>query len=349
MKVLQEEFGQVDGKQVYQYTLVNEQGMRLSCLDYGCIITELFAPDREGNFENVVLGFDSIEDYLTHSPYFGAIVGRVAGRIAESEFELNGRRFALPKNEGQNHLHGGPRGFSHVIWDAAIIEGENESGIQFSYVSPDGEEGYPGTLQVKVTYTLNQANQLKIRYHATTDQTTLVNLTNHSYFNLSGDLKRNVLEHTLTMDSKQFFELDEALLPTGKLLNVEGTPFDFRSGRKIADGITSSHPQNVLVGQGYDHPFLLNKQQSQEMVLSDPESGRQLIVATEEPSVVLYTSNTMEDTFKIRGTQSGKYMGVCLETQGPPDAIHHPNFKQCTLEAGQVYQTETTYTFNGVK
>jgi len=345
MKVFREEFGEVAGKTVTQYTIQNAQGMSFSCIDYGCIITKLLTPDREGHFENVVLGFDSIEEYQKYSSYFGAVVGRVAGRIAGSEFELNDERHVLPKNEGKNHLHGGPQGFSHVIWDAVVMDGKDESGIQFSYLSPDGEEGYPGALQVRVTYTLDQDNQLKISYHALTDQTTLVNLTNHSYFNLSGNLKRNVLEHILTMDSQQFFELNEVLLPTGELLNVKDTPFDFRSGRKIVDGITSQHPQNVLVGNGYDHPFLLNKRQSPEIVLMDRVSGRRLSVDTEEPSVVLYTSNMMKDHFKIRGTQAGKYIGVCLETQGPPDAIHHPSFKQCVLEAGQVYQTETKYRF----
>ena len=345
MKVSQEAFGEIAGKTITQYTIQNGQGIRFSCINYGCIITEVVTPDRDGHFENIVLGFDSIEEYQHYSAYFGAVVGRVAGRIAGSEFELNGKRVVLPKNEGNNHLHGGSRGFSQVMWDAVVIAGEDEASIQFSYVSPDGEEGYPGTLHVRVTYTLDQDNQLKISYHALTDQTTLVNLTNHSYFNLSGNLKRNVLEHALTMNSQQFFELNEALLPTGELLNVQGTPFDFRLGRKVVDGIISDHPQNVLVGNGYDHPFLLNKQKPQEIVLRDHESGRQLIVDTEEPSVVLYTSNMMKDHFKIRGTQAGKYIGICLETQGPPDAVHHPNFKQCVLEAGQAYQTETKYRF----
>ncbi|GGH85868.1 aldose 1-epimerase [Pullulanibacillus pueri] len=345
MKVSQEVFGQVDGKPVHQFTIENEHGMVLSCLDYGCIITKLIVPDRKGIFENVVLGFDTLEEYQKYSPYFGAVVGRVAGRIANGAFELDGENYQLPKNEKNNHLHGGPHGFSHVLWDVNIIEEQESVSLEFTYRSPDGEAGYPGTVDVKVTYIFNEKNELHIHYDATTDQTTLVNLTNHSYFNLSGNLKRDVLNHTLFLDSDQFIELNDELLPTGQRLNVEGTPFDFRASRKIADGPKSSHPQNQLVGKGYDHPFLLNKQQSEEIKLTDEASGRALIVETSEPSVVLYTCNQLEEGFDIRGVPSRPYLGVCLETQSPPDSIHHSHFQQCILEKGQDYHTHTLFKF----
>ncbi|MFC4619337.1 aldose epimerase family protein [Camelliibacillus cellulosilyticus] len=342
MEVYAEPFGSLNGQTVNKYTLKNDHGLEISCLDFGCIITAIKAPDAEGTFENIVLGFDTLDDYLEHSPYFGAIIGRVAGRITGGSFTLNGKTYELAKNENGHHLHGGHRGFSHVLWRAEPIKKENEVGVIFTYNSPDGEEGYPGNLELSVTYLLNNRNELSIAYRGKSDARTLLNMTNHSYFNLSGELKRDILNHQLTIPSDHFLELNDELVPTGQCLNVENTPFDFRTGRKIADGTSSSHPQIALAGGGYDHPFLL---QDRQVNLIDAESGRKLEIETDEPCVVLYTSNQLNGNFMVRNAKARKYLGVCLETQKPPDAIHHNDFPSVILEKGDVYQTKTTYRF----
>ncbi|PKR83785.1 aldose epimerase family protein [Heyndrickxia camelliae] len=345
MDISKANFGILDGQEVIAFTLVNDSGMSVTCLNYGCIITKILVPDRYGKMENVVLGFDSVEEYLQHSPYFGAVVGRVAGRIKGASFELDGESFQLTANEHGNHIHGGIKGFSHVIWEAADFQEDGEIGIVLTYQSPDGEEGFPGELNVKVTYVLTNDNELRISYEAQSDQKTIVNLTNHSYFNLCGDLKEDILNHQLTMNSQAILELDEQLLPTGQVLDVEGTAFDFRESRLLKDGTFSTHPQNVLVGNGYDHPFVWNEQEERVITLVDPESGRSLRVETDQPSVVVYTSNQLEGDFHIAGVQARKYLGVCLETQGYPDAIHHSHFPSIVLEKGERYRSTTTYYF----
>ncbi|MFX3624774.1 MAG: aldose epimerase family protein [Ectobacillus sp.] len=348
MKVTEKKFTQLDSQTIYEYTFVNDNGIEISCINYGCIITKIVTPDRNGEFQNIVLGFDSLEEYQKYSPYFGAVVGRVAGRIKDAEFELDGVTYNLAKNNNGNHLHGGIKGFSDVVWEAAPIQNEDEVGVEFSYMSLDGEEGYPGNLAVRVKYTLNNRNEFSIAYYGKSDKKTLVNLTNHTYFNLSGDAARDILDHALTLKSNQYLELTEALLPTGEILDVANTPFDFREGRKIKDGAVSEHPQNILAGKGYDHPFLLNENCSGEIVLQDEESGRKLTIETDQNAVVLYTGNQLGDHFSIRGTQSQKYLGLCLETQGLPDSIHHPHFPSCVLDKDEEYQSVTKYTFEVV-
>ncbi len=346
MKITEKDFGQYDGQSVTEYTLVNDAGMTVSCLDFGCVITKIIVPDRNGNFENVVLGFDRLEDYLKWSPYFGAVVGRVVGRIQGAKFELDGKEYTLAANEGPNHLHGGRKGFNSVIWQAKPFKAENAIGIKFFYRSPDGEEGYPGNLETTVTYRLNNDNEWNITYEAKTDQKTLVNLTNHSYFNLSGNSKRDCSEHKLQLDNNRFLELGADLIPTGRLLDAADTPFDFRNGRKIKDGIQSNHPQNILVGNGYDHPIVFSKKGQNTIALSDEESGRELTVTTDQPCVVLYTSNQLAGPFSISGVKARNYLGVCLETQGFPDAIHHPEFPSVVLSPEDVYYQETSYRFS---
>jgi aldose 1-epimerase len=346
MKAVREKFAEQDGRTVSIFTLVNGQGMEVSCLDYGCIITKILVPDRDGRMENVVLGFDTLEEYQQHSPYFGAVCGRHAGRIAGGEFELNGKTYKLAKNNGGNNLHGGVEGFDKKLWDAEISEGPDYASVIFRYVSKDGEEGYPGNLEMKVTYTLNDRNELEISYEGTSDEDTIVNVTNHSYFNLSGDMKRDILDHELTLKSDRFAELNEALIPTGKLVPVNGTVFDFAEGRKLKDGNASEDPQNILVGSGYDHPFLLAENGNEEISLYDAESGRHLVVETDQPAVVLYTSNTLEGPFSIRGVTAANHLGVCLETQGLPDAVHHPEFPSCILGKGEAYRSVTTFKFS---
>ncbi|MBD1382882.1 aldose epimerase family protein [Metabacillus arenae] len=345
MDITKEIFGETDQQSVYAFTMKNDHGMEITCLNYGCIITKILAPDSEGRLENVVLGFDSLEEYRNHSPYFGAVVGRVAGRIKGGSFIIEGRNYVLPKNENGNHLHGGFKGFNNVIWEAKVLEKENEGSVQFTYLSPDGEEGYPGNVQISVTYTLTNTNELVISYKGKSDQKTLLNLTNHTYFNLSGNLRRKITDHSLKIKSDSILELNEQLLPTGEIKSVEGTPFNFQHARIVRDGIESDHPQILLAGNGYDHPFLLNTNHDKEIVLWDEESGRSLTIETDEPGVVLYTGNQLDGHFKIRGVLSNPHLGLCLETQGLPDAIHHPHFPSIILDKDEQYSSVTTYQF----
>ncbi|MFD0826191.1 aldose epimerase family protein [Neobacillus sp. M.A.Huq-85] len=345
MKIIDQVFGDDHGRQIIEYTLVNDSGMSVSCLNYGCVITKIMVPDRNGTIENVVLGFDNFNDYLEWSPYFGAVVGRVAGRIKDARFELDGKEYLLAKNEGANHLHGGQKGLNSVIWQAEKLEKDQAIGIKFFYHSPDGEEGYPGNLGTAVTYLLTNNNELQITFEARTDQKTLVNLTNHSYFNLSGHIKRDITEHILQLDSHHFLELGPDLIPTGKMIETAGTPFDFSQGRKLRDGMGSTYDQNVLVGNGYDHPLIFSKEGENNVLLKDEGSGRALEVTTDQPCVVLYTGNFLEGPYSISGVSARDYLGVCLETQGFPDAIHHPAFPSIILNPEEVYFGKTTYRF----
>lgn len=345
MKIIEKLFGRFHDESVIEYTLVNDAGMSVSCLNYGCIITKIMVPDRNGIVENVVLGFDKFEDYLDLSPYFGSVVGRVAGRINHAEFELDGEVYRLTPNEDPNHLHGGKKGFNSVIWETETIEGENAIGLKFFYLSPNGEEGYPGNLDTTITYLLNNQNELSISYEARTDQKTIVNLTNHSYFNLSGNIKRDCSEHILQLESDRFLELGSDLIPTGKRIDSTNTPFDFKHGRLLKAGMKSSYPQNVLAGNGYDHPLLFTKKGENTVVLSEKESGRTLLVTTDQPCVVLYTANQLEGPFSISGVRARNYLGVCLETQGLPDAINQPDFPSIVLNPEEVYKAKTNYRF----
>lgn len=345
MKIEERIFGYDHEEKVIEYTLTNDLGMSVSCLNYGCVITKIIVPDCNGHFENVVLGFDHFGDYLQHSPYFGAVIGRIAGRIQNAQFELDGIEFKLAANEQPHHLHGGKKGFSSVIWKVEPIELENAVGLRFSYLSPDGEEGYPGNLDTNITYLLSNENELSITYEARTDRKTIVNLTNHSYFNLSGNVKRDCSKHILQVESDRFLVLGPDLIPTGEIQESKDTPFDFNQSRSLLSGIKSSHPQNVLVGHGYDHPLLFTKKGNNKIMLSDHESGRTLLVTTDQPSVVLYTSNKLEGPFHVSGVQARNYLGVCLETQGLPDAIHHPAFPTVILNPEEMYCTTTKYQF----
>jgi aldose 1-epimerase len=345
MKIQEKLFGAYQDESVIEYTLVNDSGMSVSCLNYGCIITKIMVPDRNGIVENVVLGFENFEDYLDLSPYFGSVVGRVAGRINHSKFELDGKVYQVTPNEGPNHLHGGKKGFNSVIWKTEPVEGENAIGLKFFYHSPDGEEGYPGNLDTTVTYLLNNQNELSISYEARSDQKTIVNLTNHSYFNLSGNIKRDCSDHILQLESERFLELGEDLIPTGRMIDADNTPFDFKHGRLLKAGMKSSHPQNVLAGNGYDHPLVFSKKGENTVALSEKESGRTLLVTTDQPCVVLYTSNTLEGPFSISGVRARNYLGVCLETQGLPDAINQPDFPTIVLNPEEVYKAKTNYRF----
>ncbi|AZB42699.1 galactose mutarotase [Bacillus sp. FJAT-42376] len=345
MDAVKKLFGHVNDREVYAYTLKNDHGMEITCIEYGCAILSIKVPDRSGQIENVVMGCSSLEDYLHKVPYFGAVVGRVGGRIAKGDLPVGGQHFRIAANQEGNHLHGGKKGFSHRIWSSEAFKSEHEARIEFTYFSPDGEEGYPGNLTVKVTYVLTNDNELVLSYEGEADQDTVLNMTNHTYFNLSGGMKDSVREHTLVLPSSRFLELDQESLPTGEALKTEGTVFDFRHGRMLQEGLDSTHEQIAIAGGGYDHPFLLDE--GNVMTLYDEKSGRFLEAETNQPAVIVYTGNSMDsDIILQEGISAGKHMAVCLETQFPPDAVHHPSFPSIELAKGEKYHHYTKWSFS---
>lgn len=344
MDVSTKTIGEIEGKIIISYTMQNDHGMKMTVLNLGCIITEILTPDREGNFENIVVGYKNIEDYLSNPHFFGAIIGRVAGRIKDAEFQLDGVSYQLAKNDGENHLHGGEEAFHKKIWDGRMIHEENQVGVEFTYLSKDGEEGYPGNVSVSVTYLLNNDNEWTQIITGETDKKTLLNLTNHSYFNLSGSFKRGIQDHKLKINSDHVLELDNACIPTGEMLEVDGTIFDLRKGRELKEVLQSNDPRIKSVGNGFDHPFVLDKQN--KIILSEQESGRKLNIETNQPCVVIYTSNNVDDEGTMpEGIKTYKHCAVCLETQGPPDAIHHPQFPSVILNPDGKYHSVTKYHF----
>ncbi|MBT2678730.1 galactose mutarotase [Bacillus sp. ISL-35] len=332
-----------------EYTLTNDNGISVSVLDFGGIITKIMIPDKTGRLENIVLGYKNYQEYRTNPNYFGAIIGRVAGRIKEASFELDGSTYNLEANNGENHLHGGPGGFHQLIWKVSPFEKETEAGLKLTIKSHDGDSGYPGNLDVTVTYTLNDQDQLIIDYLATSDQTTPLTLTNHSYFNLSGNLKNTIHDHRVTMNSSKYVELDESLIPTGKLADVEGTPFDFRSGRSLSTGLENNFEQNKIVGNGYDHYFVLEDSSEFQAIIEDANSGRKMSVITNQPGMVMYTANALEDGLELAEGISRKHHGVCFETQGSPASLHNDHLPGILLKPGEPYQKQTTFTFTVIK
>lgn len=340
-RIAMEEFGTMDdGRQVQLFTLTNDNGMEVSITNYGGIVTSIRVPDKNGNIEDVVLGFDDLEQYKSGHPFFGAIAGRYANRIANGQFELNGEVYELATNDGENHLHGGVEGFDKKLWDAEVNEDENS--VSLSYLSSDGEEGYPGNLDVDVTYTLTDENELQIDYHATTDKATVVNLTNHSYFNLSGDPSQGILDHLLTIHADRYTPVDEGLIPTGELRPVEGTPFDFTSAELVGARIDSIPP-------GYDHNFVLNNPDSgvrKIATVEHEESGRIMEVYTDQPGVQLYTGNFLDGSLTDGGRNSiEQYAALCLETQTFPDSPNKPDFPSPVVNPDEAYETTTIYQF----
>ncbi len=333
------------GQAVEEYTLTNTQGTEIKIITYGGIITSIRIPDRDGNRTNIVLGFDRLADYETQSPYFGCITGRFANRIARGRFTLDGAQYSLATNDGPNHLHGGTVGFDKRVWTPTV----SGNSLVLKYLSPDGEEGYPGNLTVTVTYTLTDDNGLNIDYHATTDKPTLVNLTNHSYFNLAGH--GDVYDHVLTINADHFTPTDNTAIPTGEIASLEGTPFDFRSPRRIGQSLRSSHPQ-IVSGRGYDHNFVLKRPvpDDHSLVLAarltDPGSGRELTVLTTEPGIQFYSGNFLNATLVGAGGEVYRQGdGLALETQHFPDAIHHPHFSTVVLRPGETYHSVTVLKF----
>jgi aldose 1-epimerase len=335
-----------DGTAVDVFTLKNASGIELRAISYGGIITSLKTPDRSGALADIVLGFDTLDGYTKDHPYFGAIIGRYGNRIGKGQFTLDGKTYTLAKNNGPNHLHGGVKGFDKVVWAAAPVEGQNA--IAFTRTSVDGEEGYPGNLKVKVTYTLTDANELIVDYLATTDKATPVNLTQHSYFNLAGEGSGDILGHELTINADRYTPVDEGLIPTGELAPVEGTPFDFRKSTAIGARINTDHPQ-LKAGKGYDHNWVLNRTGSGMQLAAkvvEPKTGRTLEITTEEPGIQFYAGNFLDGTIKGKGGHVYAHRnGFCLETQHYPDSPNKPNFPTTILQPGSEYKTRTTFKF----
>lgn len=341
----------VAGHNWTEYRFTNDKGVSVSCLDFGGIITEIITPDQSGKFENVVLGYANYEEYLDNPNFFGALIGRVAGRIASASFSIDGIPITLPANEGNHHLHGGTAGFHQLNWQAKPFQTKDQVGVSFSHTSVAGDGGYPGQLEIKIIYTLTNTNDLSIRYTATSDQKTIFAPTNHSYFNLSGNLKRDILQHNVQIDASHFVELDHELIPTGAILPVDDSVFDFRIAHPIVDGVHSIDQQNLVASNGYDHYFIFdqdtNNQQPKVHVI-DPESGRKLTVTTDQPGMVMYTSNNLNDSFQLKERQSSKYLGICLETQGSPASLVYDGFPSIILDKDELYDKTTTFSFETI-
>lgn len=339
------------GQPVDEYILTNAVGVEVRLITYGGAITSIRVPDRNGGFANIVLGFDNLADYETKSPYFGVITGRYANRIANASFVLDGKRYSLAANQNSNTLHGGEQGFGTKIWSARKIESGDSVGVELTYLSPDGEEHFPGSLQTSVVYTLISSGELRIDYRTTTDAPTIVNLTNHSYFNLAGEGSGSIYDHILLLNADRYTPVNETLIPTGELAPVEGTPFDFRLPRAIKPGQRSSHEQ-IVRARGYDHNFVLNRQNpdDQSLILAarayEPELGRVLECWTTEPGIQFYAGNFLDGTLVGSGGHLYRQSdGFALETQHFPDSPNQPSFPSTVLRPGQTYQTTTVYKF----
>jgi aldose 1-epimerase len=347
--ISKEVFGELpDGQTADLYTLTNKNGMTVNITNYGGIITKLTAADKKGEWADVVLGFDSLAPYLGEHPFFGALVGRFGNRIANGKFTLNGTEYKLAINNGPNSLHGGIKGFDKVLWKATEVKEDSTVGLKLEYTSKDMEEGYPGNLNVTVVYTLTNDNSLSIDYTATTDKETVVNLTNHSYFNLTG-LKRDILGHEVTILSDSIVPVNKELIPTGKLRAVEGTPFDFRKATVVGEGIDKTDDEQIKNGGGYDHCWVINRTDKGLIpfaTVKDPESGRFMEVFTTEPAVQFYTGNFLDGGLKGKGATFGKRFGLCLETEHYPDAPNQPQFPSTSLKPGDTYRTTTVYKFS---
>jgi len=349
-KIIKEHFGKTsDGSRVDLYTLANDRGCKIKVTNYGGIIVSIISPDRHGKPADIVLGYDSLAEYLDQQLYFGCIVGRYANRIADSNFILNGKAYALNNNEGNNHLHGGLSGFDKKIWKTKEIDAKAGSGLEFTGVSADGEEGYPGRLAITYGYILSDANELIIRYKATTDKPTIINLTQHSMFNLSGDMSRNILDHELMLNANRMTPVKANLIPTGELRDVAGTPFDFRQPMAIGARIHSDDIQ-LGYGNGYDHNWVLNNPDGLLIPAArvmEPTSGRILEAFSTEPGLQLYTGNYLDgSSIGKGGVAYNQYAGFALEAQHFPDSPNQPKFPTTVLNPGGTYRQTTIYKFS---
>ena len=344
MQLLKVPFGQLNGEQVDLFTLSNDNNVTIKITNYGAIVTSIETPDKKGVCQNIVCGFDKFEDYISDQylgsyPYFGSIIGRFGNRIAKGKFTLDGKDYTLAVNNGANALHGGLAGFDKKIWQAEIIEADDKIGIKLSYTSPDMEEGYPGTLKVTCTYTLNNQNELTIEYDAETDKTTILNLTNHSYFNLTAG-KENIMNHELELTAEAITEAED-MIPTGKIISVEGTAFDFRTKKKLGCDIAT-------LEYGYDNNYVLGNDKGLLVyagTLSEVTTGRSVEVYTTQPGMQLYTGYWNPELTIDGEKKFGRYSGVALETQHYPDSINHKNFPTVILKPGEKHQQKTLYKF----
>ena len=334
-----------EGQPVELYTLTNAKGSEARIMTYGGVVVSLKVPDRSGALGDVVAGFDNLEGYLTPPPYFGALIGRYGNRIGGGQFSLDGMVYHLAKNDGANHLHGGVRGFDKRLWSAKQLSPQS---LELSYLSKDGEEGYPGNLSANVTYTLTDAQELRIEYLATTDKETVVNLTNHSYFNLAGE--GDILAHQVMIHADRYTPVDKGLIPTGELKSVAGTPFDFQMAKAIGERIEQKDEQ-LMFGHGYDHNWVLNRTGSgleTAAKVTDPKSGRVMEVLTTEPGLQFYTGNFLDGTLKGKGRVYTRRSAFCMETQHFPDSPNKPAFPSTVLKPGETYRTTTVYRFSTI-
>ena len=348
-KIEKSKFGKTaDGAEIYQYTLSNSNNMTVKIINYGGIVRSILVPDKYGNVGDVVLGFDSLSSYETKSPYFGALIGRYGNRIAKGKFTLDGKEYQLPTNDGPNSLHGGFKGFDKRVWEAKEIMGADSVGLVLTYLSKDGEQGYPGNLKATVEYSLNNNNELRIDYHATTDKKTIVNLTHHSYFNLKDDGKSDIYSQLLKINADYYTPIDSTLIPTGEIAPVKNTPFDFTNFTPIGARIHDDNQQLKYAG-GYDHNFVLrgnNGEMKMAAEVKDDSTGRTLEVWTDQPGLQFYSGNFLNGT--LVGKYGIKYVhrsAFCLESQHYPDSPNEPKFPSTVLEPGQKYQTTTIYKF----
>jgi len=343
-------FGKLpDGQEITLYTVTNKNGVEMKVMNYGAIITSLKTPDKNGVLEDIVLGYDSLAGYLKESPFFGAVVGRYGNRIAKGKFTLDGKEYTLAINNGVNALHGGVKGFDKVFWTIEEVTSAEGPALKLSYLSKDMEEGYPGNLKAEVIYTLTDNNELRFDYTATTDKTTVVNLTQHSYFNLTGNAKRDILDHELMLTSDEIVPVDKTLIPTGKLRKVANTPFDFTSAQVIGKRINDKDEQ-IEMGGGYDHCFVLRDASDSlklAAVLTEPTSGRKVEVYTTEPGIQFYSGNFLTGSITGKGNVVyARRFGLCLETEHFPDSPNQKQFPSVVLKPGETYKTSTVYKFS---
>jgi aldose 1-epimerase len=346
--VQQKPFGTRDGRPITLYTFTNANGVEIDTMNYGGIILSIRVPDRKGKFADIVLGHEDLDGYIPNPPYIGAVVGRYANRIANGTFTLDGKTYTLPKNNGPNTLHGGiDKTFNKVVWDGEPLKGK--SGVTYTYLSKDGDDGFPGNMKVSVTYTLTEANELVIDYEAATDKTTVVNLSQHSYFNLAGEGTGDILNHEIMINADRFTPVDKDLIPTGELRPVKGTPLDFTTSTRVGARIDDGYDQ-IALGHGYDHNWVINRKEDGLTLAArvyEPTSGRVMEVSTTQPGIQFYTGNFLDGT--VTGKQGHVYkrrFGLCLETQHFPDSPNHPDFPSTTLKPGETFKSKTVFKFS---
>jgi aldose 1-epimerase len=341
----------IDGTDVDQYILSNNKGMEISIITYGGVITSWTAADKNGEYKDVVLGYNTLAEYEAKTPYFGALIGRYGNRISGGKFKLDDQKYTLAANNGVNHLHGGLKGFDKVVWDAKAIVNDSSVSLELSYLSKDKEEGYPGNLETKVTYTLNNKDELSVSYEATTDKPTIVNLTQHSYFNLTANFNKDILGHELVINANSFLPVDNTLIPTGEFRDVTGTPFDFRKPKAIGKHINQENRQ-LENGMGYDHNWVLNDQDTGVRFVAsayEPVSGRLIELFSDEPGIQFYSGNFLDGTLPSKNKGMYKHRtGFCLETQHYPNSPNQENFPSVRLNVGEKYNSKTVFRLSAV-